>query len=298
MKTHFYNTVLSKLRRTSDSTWELTEPHLLYLDSAQSEDYLKVMQDKNYSTGFHNDTVELIESHLPDLFPHSTDISIIDLGPGYPDKSLPMAKFLKNRGQHVFYYPVDVSADYLKISEEAMRPFCQSIVPIQSLFETASQKINAEAYQKKVFVLIGLTFMNFPSQDIIKLLKSLSGPNGHVLFASELISEINSTEKIVSAYQGDAMRAFTFGPLKHLGFHEDQVTFKPIFQNQRVENRFHILEALPGLDIKAFDTVVTAVSYRYTIQDLSHLTDVNFKNKKIWISKSSKTALVEAWDEK
>ena len=294
---HCFEETKRFLKKVAPMTWELTEPHLLYLDEKQSADYLQVMQDQNYSQTFHNDTVGLIENHLEELFPNQkTEVSLIDLGPGYPDKSLPMAKFLKKRGQNVFYYPVDVSLKYLSIAEHEMFPYCERVTPIHSLFEIAHQKIPTDAYTRPVYTLIGLTFMNFPSKTILNLLTKLSGTkNSFVIFASEMISINNPQEKIIEAYRGPAMQTFTFGPLRHLGLGEDQVIFTPIFSKQRVEIRFVIKKMINHLPIQKGDTVITAVSYRYTENEFIRLVKHYFHEYKIWYSADDKTALVKGY---
>ncbi len=292
----YFDEVSRHLRQVSERMWELTEPHLLYLDSEQSDQYLQVMQDRQYATTFHNDTVQLIHAHLDELFADpAAAISLIDLGPGYPDKSLPIAQFLKARSQAVHYYPVDVSREYLGIAQEAMAPYCTEVVPIHALFDQAARLLPATASQRCVHVLIGLTFMNFPQRQILALLKHLAGSTqGRVIFASELITAENPIETILQAYRGEAMRTFSFGPLRHLGLRDSMATFVPTFGHQRVEMRFSLQEDVPALALQKGDTVITAVSYRYTPEELAQILRDHFTDGQIWHSESGKTALVMA----
>lgn len=290
----YFKEVKCHLRQVDRNLWELTEPHLLYLDDTQANHYLKVMQDQSYSKSFHNETVQLIEEHLDELFnTKARAVSLIDLGPGYPDKTLPMAQFLKERSTDVYYYPVDVSQRYLNISETEMHRFCKEVMPINALFELARKRVPKEAYERPAYVVIGLTFMNFPHGYILKLLKQLAGPkNGRVIFASELITSQNTIDDILNAYRGQAMQAFTFGPLRHLGYRDDLSVFSPVFQAHRVEHRFILHQTLSDVPINMGDTVITAVSYRYTIEEITKILNDNFGDGKIWCSASNKTALL------
>ncbi len=134
---NFKNEVLSHLRKTDESTWELTEPHLLYLDDSSATHYLEAMKNDEYSAGFHSETVEVIEKNKESILEGFTHINLIDLGPGYPDKSLPLAKEFKSKGT-LSYYPVDVSPLYLKVAEEAMKNYVNSVTTIHERFEALS----------------------------------------------------------------------------------------------------------------------------------------------------------------
>ncbi|MDP2600890.1 MAG: L-histidine N(alpha)-methyltransferase [Deltaproteobacteria bacterium] len=297
MTTHlpFFDEIKRCLRKVGPNLWELTEPHLLYLDDEQAVGYLKLMQDQSYSKSFHNETVQLIENHLNDLFPSGErSISLIDLGPGYPDKALPMAKFLRNKNTEIYYYPVDVSLKYLDLAKEEMAPFCKGVFPINALFESAYEQMPKDAYERPVFVMIGLTFMNFPGSSILQLLKQLARRQGGgwAIFATELITPQNQIDGILNAYRGETMGEFTFGPLRHLGFNYDRSTFEPIYENHRVEHRFTIEEEMPGVPILKGDMVVTAISYRYSLDEITNILHKNFTNGTIWCSPSNKTALL------
>lgn len=102
--TTFHET-LKYLRQTSANTYELTEPHLLYLSGDQSQAYLNAMDDDAYSGTFHNATVEIIKNNLARFFPEDwQELSLIDLGPGYPDKSIPIADYFQSKGYILHHF--------------------------------------------------------------------------------------------------------------------------------------------------------------------------------------------------
>jgi len=252
------------------------------------------MKDKSYSKSFHDNTVQLIKNHLDELFEGATSaVSLIDLGPGYPDKSLPMTKFLRKNDIDVHYYPVDISLEYLRISESEMAHFCKTITPIHALFERASEVMPDTAYGRNVYVLIGLTFMNFPHKYILDLLKKIASTDkGQIIFASELITKQNTEEKILDTYRGQAVQTLAFGPLKHLGLKSESAVYTPKFDNHRVEMSFVLQEDLPALSLNEGDSVITAVSYRYTNEEMTQILQDNFSECRTWYSLDKKTILV------
>lgn len=276
----------------------LIEPHLLYTSDEQAKDYLAMMQSTQYSSGFHTPTVQIIKSHLDDLFEKYTNgLSFVDLGPGYPDKALPVAEYFQSKNQDFDYYPVDVSPEFLRVSEKAMQGKATKVLPIQSLFETCQDQLPKSIYEQKPLVIcLGLTFMNFDSQVILNLLKNLAGQNGKVLIASELITESKTVDDILSQYDHDETRDFSFGLLKQMGVQADDVVYKPQFKNHRVEMTFQFIKtpvpALQNKGLKVGSEIVVAVSYRYRLEDLKVLMNKNFKTHQIQLSDDKSTAVV------
>lgn len=274
----------------------LTEPHLLYMSADQAKSYLEAMEDPDYASSFHCPTVKLIESNLPEIFWNvSESVSLIDLGPGYPAKSIPMAKYLQEQGVHCTYIPVDVSNHFLEIAEKTMAPFAARVYPIHATFETCSGHIPSGALRQTTYCMIGLTFMNFMSDQILPLLKEISHNQGRVIIASELVTEHNTIEKILSSYRTPEAQQVGFGPLHHLGLAGDQLTYHPVFANGRVELQFSLNgdpnDELQSLGLREGNIIVTAVSYRYRKEEITALMDRYFKSYRTFISMDGATML-------
>jgi uncharacterized SAM-dependent methyltransferase len=274
----------------------LNEPHLLYLSDEQADIYLEAMESKDYSSSFHGPTVDIIKSNLPTIFSNiGAGISLIDLGPGYPDKSLPMVQYLKDQQVPCKYVPVDISQPFLDIAAHHIRPFVEQVYPVHALFETCASQVPAEVYQYATYCMIGLTFMNFPPETLVPLLKDIAGDHGRVVVASELLTAQKTTEVVLTSYRTKEAQAVGFGPLKHLGFQECGVTYQPIFANGRVELHYRLQqgpsEALQTLGVKPGDTLVTAVSYRYSEEQLNQLLGQYFKSYRVFTSNDGGTAV-------
>ncbi|MBU0490477.1 MAG: L-histidine N(alpha)-methyltransferase [Chloroflexi bacterium] len=279
----------------------LIEPHLLYLSDEQADVYLEVMETEEYTASFHGPTVEIIKSNLPAIFSDIEEgVSLIDMGPGYPDKSLPMVQYLKVRGIPCRYVPVDVSRPFLDLAARHVEPFVEWVYPVHAIFETCADRIPAEVYQYTTYCMIGLTFMNFPPEILVPLLQDIAGGDGRVVVASELLSDTKTEDLVLAAYRTEAARAFGFGPLRHLGFREGELAYQPVFANGRVELHYRLEQApgdaLQALGVRAGHTIVTAVSYRYTENQLRELLRRYFKSQRVFTSPDGGTAVAIGWD--
>jgi len=274
----------------------LNEPHLLYLSDEQADIYLDAMESEDYSSSFHGPTVDTIKSNLPDIFSNIGEgVSLIDLGPGYPDKSLPMVRYLKDQQVPCKYVPVDISQPFLDIAAHHIKPFVEQVYPVHALFETCAGQVPAKVYQYTTYCMIGLTFMNFPPEMLLPLLKDIAGDLGRVIVASELLTAQKTTEVVLMSYRTKEAQAVGFGPLKHLGFQENGLTYQPVFANGRVELHYKLEqepgEALQALGVKSGDTMVTAVSHRYTEEQLNQLLGGYFKSHRVFTSHDGGTAV-------
>jgi hypothetical protein len=298
MRSKYFEQTAACLRTdpTRQGYFLLTEPHLLYMSDEQADSYLEAMHDPDYTSSFHCPTVKLIESNLPEIFGDVGEaISLIDLGPGYPDKSIPMAKYLKEHSVRCTYIPVDISHSFLEIAAGVMSPFVARVHPIHATFEACSEYIPSSACQHTMYCMIGLTFMNFMPDQIMPLLKEISRDRGRVIIASELVTEHNSTEKILSSYRTIEAQQVGFGPLHNIGLASDELTYHPVFANGRVELQFRLNgnpnETLQSLGLRDGNIIVTAVSYRYREEEITALMQRYFKSNRIFLSMDGSTLL-------
>lgn len=284
--TQLKNEIISYLAKHNDLEWEITGHHLLYL---KAEKYLNLMANATYAEGFHCNTVEIIEENVGQIFKDLNEVNLIDLGPGYPDKSLPIAKFLAGKSP-LNYFPVDISLMYLKIAEDAMKPYCTKITPVNSKFEDL-KSANAFKDLKNPYIMIGLTFMNFNCDNILTLLKEVINNNGNVIFASEL--KTKNTQEIIQQYLNEETKNFAFTPLEILGFNPNFFTYEAAFNNNRIEISFIAKSNIESENITfpKGAKIITAISNRYSPEDIENLASKYFKNYKLYFSKLKTTVV-------
>lgn len=254
------------------------------------------MGDEDYHSSFHNQTVEVLQSDpkglLGDL--SSSVVSYFDLGPGYPDKSLPLLKWMASNQCQVTYMPVDISASFLMVAEKAVNPYVKASQGFHCKFDELPSRISAHG-KGQVMVMLGLTFMNFTSDTIISLLKVIAGKGGKVIIASEL-ANAKTEESITSSYRSEEARKLGFGPLANLGFCPEDFDYRVRFYASRVEMYFiaRKASAQDGVAFKAGEEIVTAISYRYTSEILQGLLKQFFTSFVMKKSKDGGTAVIVA----
>lgn len=256
------------------------------------------MKNPDYSESFHSATVNIIEAHLSELFPLShQSLSIADLGPGFPDKSLPIAKFLKQNQVDLTYIPVDISETFLEIASFHIKPFAKETVPIHAKFSECTKKISPRHRRSKFYCMIGLTFMNFPPEEILPILRDIAAQGGTVLLASEILGFSKSADTVLSSYQTTQAKQLTFGPLAHLGVEEKSLSYTVEFKDSRIEMGFKFTEDPPpqlaSIGIREGDQIVTAVSYRYTEKQLQNYLNMYFRKIDLFFSEDKGTVVAK-----
>eukprot|EP00760_Papus_ankaliazontas_P011056 PhM_4_TR14640/c0_g1_i1/m.34006 len=291
------------LRRVSGSTdnsnnnpncsYELIEPHLLYLTDEQSQHYAEIQTaaSSTYKDGFHRDTIELIEANVGVVPPlPSTSMLIVDLGPGYPDKTLPIVEHAHHNGVVTTYCAVDISAEFSTSACSVVAPFVAATHPVCATFEDFARDMDkylstvVESRFDAAIVFLGLTIMNFPAETshawLHMVLSKLLARAGavHIVVASEVLTAANTPDDVVKAYSATshAMDSFVFGPLRNIGVARGDADAVCRFNSdaRRVEYGFkfntNVTLTKPNGDAFRFhanDWVVVAVSYRRTVDE-------------------------------
>jgi hypothetical protein len=146
--------------------------------------------------------------------------------------------------------------------------------------------------------MIGLTFMNFPAEDLLPLLKGIAGGSGRVVIASELLTERKTPEVVLNTYRTEEAQLFGFWPLAHLGFQRNEVKCRPIFSNGCVQMCYRLerepRSPLQARGLRTGDVIVTAVSYRYTKEQLDRLLARHFLSHQVFCSDDAGTAVAVA----
>ena len=286
----FYAETRTHFRKTAAGLFEITSPHVLYLSQEQAVAYSGNKQDDDYRS-FHDETVLLARRHAVDITATMpNDFALIDLGPEYPDKTIPVLEQAALSAKSCHYLPVDINPDYVQIAADAALPFTHRVSGITSLFEDCACVLPKDSPNYRL-VFIGLTFMNFVPKDILSTMTEISG-GGSICVASELLSPENPETKIVKNYCNPHVKEFAFQPLKNLGFDKCDVNYSVRFNEDRVEIGFVSRTSKPELDVAINDFLLIGKSYRYTEETLRETLQENTgKEPKIWVSPNKNAAL-------
>lgn len=274
----------------------LDQPQNLYLTGKQANTYLDLMRDKEYSKNFHNPLRDLLSRKKELLLENLIEpICIIDMGPGYPDKTLPLFAYLKKKKLKCCYMPVDISPKFLSVATQALQPYGFPIKPQNCLFEELPSRLSHSSFSNDRgcrLIILGLTFMNYRPLQIAKLLSKIARPRDVILLATEHV-ESDREEKIVSPYRTQKAEKFGFMPLEMLDVNRNKVRYFATFSRGRIEMGFKILEPiqLHGLVLYPETKVVTAISYRYTYKQFRAFLRKHFQVLNIFSDLSKRVSM-------
>ena len=259
----------------SKPVW-FASPKNLYLNTKQAEKYLDLMKLDDYSTAFHDAIRESMDQFSAALIAElQQPARIFDLGPGFPDKTIPLIKHLRVRRVKHQYVPVDISRHFLNVAIGSVLSRFPGIPvwPLHCLFEDLP---NAIAEVPEIsgagtrIILLGLTFMNFDAAEILPVISSLMR-KGDVAIIAMALSEPDSSKNFEQPYRNEIAKQFNFSALEILGFKESDFSYFVRFRNNRVEMGFVATQPLQlnlgdGLqcEIQKNREIITAISYRYT----------------------------------
>jgi Histidine-specific methyltransferase, SAM-dependent len=244
-------------------------PSNLYLIEKQADAYLDLMA-RSYGDGFHARIRNLIARHSEDLLAGlHPRIDLIDLGPGYPDKSFPLLECMRRRNTAGRYLPIDISRRFLDVAAAACRPFGFPIEPHHTLLEELPEELRRLPTCARRLVMMGVTFMNYAPGQVLLLLSRMLRRGDAAIIAGELHSG-DCVAALTGPYESEPAKAFNFFPLELAGVPQDHLSYFVRFIRGRIEMGFTILRPvrIGETSIAAGREIVTSISYRYRYQDL------------------------------
>lgn len=262
----FKNRAFKSLRKISENIWDYSDSLLLYIssgvdvyESIQDTDtpYYKLVTKPEHE--YLQSIVKEIVSILPDNFEY------IDLGPGTEHKEQFFFDECKKQGKTFTYVPVDISTYYLDIAEKHAGNQGIKVSKIKSSFEELSETPGEARVPR--FVSLGLTFSNFDSQEIIKLLANIAGKDGFIFINTQIKDRIDIDE-IRKIYE-EVVSGMCSDKLKLLGLDFDSVSKISIDNN--VQGWCSVIKNNKDLEkvgIKENDKLMVFQSLRYTKESL------------------------------
>jgi uncharacterized SAM-dependent methyltransferase len=288
----------AQLSTSTHRTIWLDRPYNLYLVKAQSEAYMAMMSSSSYAEPFHDPVKLLLERNCSNIARRARPpVDLIDLGPGYPDKTFPFFDFFNFNKISCRYVPVDINREFLRIAVSAAQDRNVEVKPQNCLFEELPSRINDSAFGgNSRIVLLGLTFMNYRPNFIKETLSKLIRPGDQLLVATQLLQDSNLGQ-LVDPYLSEPVGKFTSLVLDLLGLKFSSFRYFARFKNHRVEVGFRTvepvtIESLP--QISEGRDIVVAVSYRYRLEEFIQLLERFFSSVQVFCLKGSAVAVGRA----
>ncbi len=271
----------------------LDRPYNLYLVHDQAELYLETIATAPFERQLYRPLIHLLQSEagtmLADLGPN---IDLIDLGPGLPDKSLPLVDFLDSSSRGFRYIPVDISSHFLSLTTSYFRYRRFPILPLQVLFEELPSVLHNDPRflpDRIRVVNIGLTFNNYQPTEIIPLMHNIMGPFGIGVLATESIDLTDPNDILVPYVTSDA-DTFNFRMLALLGFERADFEYYAVLNGDCVNMGFQAVNHIvlgSGHSIAPGVRIQTSFSYRYRLTSLHNLLTTTFSEVR-WFAQEGK----------
>ena len=260
---HLHDLTAKFLKPFGDRVWIVEDQRVLYVDDSDAAKYLTLMDNPVYASGFHAQTVDLVRLNVNRFLNHPS-VRLVDLGPGYPDKTIPIMQEAQKRGTDLTYVPVDVSKAYVDLAATVAARYLpqDKIRPMNISFQEVGNTDLSDD-KTKTYYFLGLTIMNFTRGQYVPLFNSmLKNPEDEAVIAAEFITRQNTVDSILAQYETG--REFTFSPLKNLGFRMEDTEFKVEYANERVELSHIFKSAAKGytMSFEKGDRIISAFSYR------------------------------------
>lgn len=276
----------------------LDHPSYLYSTEQQAETYIDLLGDEIYAQPVHAPIKSLFSEYRTDILSALVSpIDIIDLGPGFPDITLPLLDELVATNACARYVPVDISSDFLKISCEAVSRYEITCIPVNCFFEEFSQRLQGDELSclGSRLIIIGVTFLNYRPKEILPLLKGLCRPEDACMIAAQ-ITDNTSRESLLRPYLSQGARQLNWAVIDALGIEPSAVEYVVEFGNGRIEMGFRLLRSIETrtkLQIHANQTIITAISYRYSRGSFLKTLLSEFRRVHIYDDPEKKAALAK-----
>ena len=247
---------------------DISDPANLYLTDRQARLYeAATAQNCEYEVHINQPIESLLFRNFKNIFKSTySNVDFIDLGPGYPAKSMIILEYLQKICQNLSYYPVDVSDYFLARASEAAAIRGIKVQKIKCRFEDLSISIDSlcGSTADRIFFL-GLTFCNFEIGNICRIIESLIGPNDICLVCSQ--SADLASKHLLMPYMNEKVKKFSFGYLMFLGLKADEFIYEPRLIGDCIQTTFVATDKIKrDVNIVEGSRFITAKSYRHSLR--------------------------------
>ncbi len=205
-KEWFEKRALNSLRNIGKNLWDYSDSLLNYVFSS-AEEYESIQEtDTPYFklvTKPEHEYLKSIAKNIAEILPNNFEY--IDLGPGTEHKEQFLFDELKKQGREFTYIPVDINDHFLDLAENHASKQGIKTRKIKASFEELPEVLGRPTLPR--VVSIGLTFVNYDPQEILKLLSNIAGKNGY-LFINAQISDRVDMALLKNIYQEDTKALF------------------------------------------------------------------------------------------
>ncbi len=281
--------------------WNLADSKLWYLTPKQAQGYLNLSHTKGYKRSIISKEVNLIKQHIAEFTKFLPDsCNIIDLGCGDGKKA---SLFIKELEKHtkLRYFPIDISSYMVTKAAKTIRElqvgevleFKWNISDFENL-NNITPLFRERGFETHFMMLLGNTLGNFDREDILHGIKDSMTKQDVLIIGNGLT---NGNKTWVKEYKNQKINKWLLNIPCNLGLCTQDLEYDVRFINSRIEEIYKIKQDKlishlgKTVRFKKGDIIITAISYKYTKQELIKILSRFFSSVKLYVDKESTYAL-------
>jgi uncharacterized SAM-dependent methyltransferase len=283
--------------------WDIADSKLWYLTPKQAQSFLDLEKNEEYQKSIIQKEINLIKENLQNILSEfkKTSCNLIDLGCGDGKKA---SLFIDELSKHlkIRYYPIDISSYMVSKAADTIRrmnvgevlEFRWNISDFENLNNITPLSRDA-VYQHHFMILLGNTLGNFDRGDILYGINQSMEKEDILIIGNGLHGK--NTQDIINTYNDNKVNNFLIECIRQIGFSENEVKFKVRFKDSRVEIIYELKKDKKinhlgrTVEFKKGDFIITAISFKYSKNDLTKILSKFFSKVKIYTDKEETYAL-------
>ena len=283
--------------------WDVADSKLWYITPRQAQGFLDLEKTRDYRKSIIKKEVSLIKKSFEGILKELQFkyCNIVDLGCGDGKKA---SLFIKEFSKHLElrYCPIDISSYMVRKAAQTIRnlnvgevlEFKWNISDFENL-DNVMPLFRDNKFNHHLMLLLGNTLGNFDREDILHgISKSMGG--GDILLIGNGISN-GKHQDWIKDYKDEKINNWLVQIPLLIGLSKDDVKYNVRFVNSRIEELYilkkdKVINHLGKIvNFKAGDTLIVAISYKYTKEELKNILSKFFKYVKIITDKEETYAL-------
>jgi len=266
------NTSRYKLKRKIDAAKgrvvEFSAPADLYISDDQAVAFERATTENNeYQTSLDQPILDMVSEISSEVSSNiSGPLHFVDLGPGFPSKSLVLIDKLISDKHRLQYFAVDVSQFFLDRAIGAVQNRNITTAGFKVSFDKLAPRLDRRLLLEQAtrICFLGLTYNNFPLDEINPILADITN-EGDILVICFQTSENQTNEDLVRPYKSNAVDNFCFLPLSHLGFKRKDFEFEVRFRENGIRVGYEAIHDIKNEDvnIEKGTIIETSCSFRF-----------------------------------
>ena len=286
--------------------WDVSDSKLWYLTPEQAQAYLDLVSGEKYQEGIGPKELSMLNYNMNDILKDVVNvegINIIDLGCGDGKKGNLFIKNMKDKVA-VRYCPIDISGYMVEkaienvsnINKKQIITFQWNVSDFENL-ENIAPLLRKNEFKKNLFLLLGNTFGNFETHEILYNITSGMNNNDLLLVGNGLNNGKIEEDIVKSCRENIGFDKFLSLILLEIGLKKNEIKYDVRFKHSRIEFFYTILtdKKISFQDKNIYfaegDQVVVAIAYHYKKNEFSKYLKMYFDNVKLYTSKDDSYGL-------